>query len=147
MLSRVHGAGCPARRHSRLHSSRRARQRQATLNYTLPFAMGGVRLLTPTGIDGTPESLKGQTIGVINNSVAAVVGAPGATAVALPMAPAAVLPTVAVVALPTERVGALRTGEHSGLRPHWPAGDSGHIALQSGLQLLLSAGSAAQAAV
>ena len=48
-------------------------ERQATLNYTLPFAMGGVRLLTPAGIDGTPESLKGQTIGVINDSVAAKV--------------------------------------------------------------------------
>ena len=40
MLSRVHGAGCPARRHSRLHSSRRARQRQATLNALRGLGLG-----------------------------------------------------------------------------------------------------------
>ena len=46
-------------------------ERQRTLNFTIPFANGGVRLLAPKGNDGTPASLKGQTIGVVKNSVAA----------------------------------------------------------------------------
>ncbi|MFY8147756.1 MAG: extracellular substrate binding-like orphan protein GrrP [Prochlorococcaceae cyanobacterium] len=39
--------------------------------YTLPFAIGGTRLLAPPGIDGTPDSLRGRTVGVVENSVAA----------------------------------------------------------------------------
>ena len=46
-------------------------ERQQKLNFTIPFASGGVRLLAPKGNDGTPASLKGQTIGVVKNSVAA----------------------------------------------------------------------------
>lgn len=46
-------------------------ERQNTLNFTIPFANGGVRLLAPEGNDGTPASLKGQTIGVVQDSVAA----------------------------------------------------------------------------
>ena len=46
-------------------------KRQRTLTYTLPFAMGGVRVLAPKGNDGTPDSLNGQTVGVVKDSVAA----------------------------------------------------------------------------
>lgn len=34
-------------------------ERQRTLDYTIPFANGGVRVLAPKGTDGTPDSLKG----------------------------------------------------------------------------------------
>ena len=46
-------------------------QRQRTLTYTLPFSVGGVRLLAPDGVDGTPDSLNGKTIGVVKDSMAA----------------------------------------------------------------------------
>lgn len=46
-------------------------ERQRTLDFTIPFSNGGVRVLAPKGNDGTPESLKGTTIGVVQNSVAA----------------------------------------------------------------------------
>ncbi|PTU03641.1 amino acid ABC transporter substrate-binding protein, partial [Pseudomonas sp. HMWF031] len=42
-------------------------KRQRTLTYTLPFAMGGVRVLAPKGNDGTPDSLNGQTVGVVKD--------------------------------------------------------------------------------
>ena len=48
-------------------------ERQTLLNYTLPFATTGIRLLMPEGNDGTPNSLKGKTIGVVEDSVAASV--------------------------------------------------------------------------
>ena len=48
-------------------------ERQTLLNYTLPFATTGIRLLVPEGNDGTPNSLKGKTIGVVKDSVAASV--------------------------------------------------------------------------
>ena len=48
-------------------------ERQRTLTYTLPFATSGVRVLAPKGNDGTPDSLKGKTIGVIKDSAAAAV--------------------------------------------------------------------------
>lgn len=48
-------------------------ERQRTLDFTIPFANGGVRLLAPKGNDGTPASLNGQTIGVVENTVAAEV--------------------------------------------------------------------------
>jgi polar amino acid transport system substrate-binding protein len=48
-------------------------ERQKQFDYTLPFASSGIRLLAPTTIDGTPNSLEGQTIGVVANSVAASV--------------------------------------------------------------------------
>ena len=46
-------------------------ERQRSLTYTLPFSLGGVRLLAPDGNDGTPENLAGKTIGVVKDSVAA----------------------------------------------------------------------------
>ncbi|EAU72967.1 extracellular substrate binding-like orphan protein GrrP [Synechococcus sp. RS9916] len=46
-------------------------ERQRTLDFTIPFANGGVRVLAPKGTDGTPDGLKGKTIGVVQNSVAA----------------------------------------------------------------------------
>ena len=48
-------------------------ERQRTLTYTLPFSVGGVRLLAPEGIDGTPKSLNGKTVGVVKDSMAATV--------------------------------------------------------------------------
>jgi len=48
-------------------------ERQTLLDYTLPFATTGIRLLAPEGIEGTPESLKGRSIGVVTGSVAASV--------------------------------------------------------------------------
>ena len=48
-------------------------QRQRTLTYTLPFAMGGVRVLAPAGNDGTPESLNGKTVGVVKDTTASSV--------------------------------------------------------------------------
>ena len=58
--------------------------RSTQLSYSLPFGVGGTRLLTSsdTGIDGTPDSLKGQTIGVVRDTASAQVlksVAPGAT--------------------------------------------------------------------
>jgi polar amino acid transport system substrate-binding protein len=41
------------------------------VDYTLPFALSGTRLITPVGNNGTPAALTGQTIGVVKNSVAA----------------------------------------------------------------------------
>lgn len=41
------------------------------VDYTLPFALTGVRLLTPPGNEGTPSALAGQRIGVVKNSLAA----------------------------------------------------------------------------
>lgn len=46
-------------------------ERAKVLSYSLPFAVGGVRLLTTADSDGTPEALKGTTIGVIKDSVPA----------------------------------------------------------------------------
>ena len=48
-------------------------ERQNSVDFTIPFANGGVRLLAPEGNDGTPASLKGQTIGVVQDSVASTV--------------------------------------------------------------------------
>ena len=48
-------------------------ERQNSVDFTIPFANGGVRLLAPEGNDGTPASLKGQTIGVVQDSVASKV--------------------------------------------------------------------------
>jgi polar amino acid transport system substrate-binding protein len=45
--------------------------RSMFVDYTLPFALSGTRLITPVGNDGTPAALTGQTIGVVKNSVAA----------------------------------------------------------------------------
>jgi polar amino acid transport system substrate-binding protein len=40
------------------------------VDYTLPFGLSGIRLLTPPGNDGTPTALVGQRIGVVKNSLA-----------------------------------------------------------------------------
>ncbi len=58
--------------------------RSTQLSYSLPFGVGGTRLLTAsdTSIDGTPDSLKGQTIGVVRDTASAQVlksVVPGAT--------------------------------------------------------------------
>jgi len=45
--------------------------RAEQLSYSLPFAVGGVRLLTTGDNDGTPESLSGMSIGVVKDSVSA----------------------------------------------------------------------------
>ena len=47
--------------------------RAKTVNFSLPFAIGGTRLLAGAGVDGTPESLTGKTIGVIADSASAKV--------------------------------------------------------------------------
>ena len=47
--------------------------RAEQLSYSLPFAVGGVRLLTTGDNDGTPEALKGTSIGVVKDSVPAEV--------------------------------------------------------------------------
>jgi polar amino acid transport system substrate-binding protein len=46
--------------------------REMHLDHTLPFALSGIRLLAPAGIDGTPESLRGRRIGVLKDSAAAL---------------------------------------------------------------------------
>lgn len=48
-------------------------ERARTFSFSLPFAIGGTRLLADGDIDGTPESLEGKTIGVVENSAAAKV--------------------------------------------------------------------------
>jgi polar amino acid transport system substrate-binding protein len=45
--------------------------RSMFVDYTVPFALSGTRLLTPAGNDGTPAALAGKTIGVVQNTVAA----------------------------------------------------------------------------
>ena len=49
--------------------------RSTQLSYSLPFGVGGTRLLTSsdTTVDGTPDSLKEQTIGVVKDSASAKV--------------------------------------------------------------------------
>ena len=47
--------------------------RAKTVNFSLPFAIGGTRLLAGAGVDGTPESLNGKTIGVVADSASAKV--------------------------------------------------------------------------
>lgn len=46
-------------------------QRSLIVDYSMPFALGGVRVIAPEGIDGTPDSLIGKTIGVVKGSMAA----------------------------------------------------------------------------
>lgn len=46
-------------------------ERDITLDYSLPFALSGLRLLAPAGrLDGSPQSLAGRRIGVVVNSLA-----------------------------------------------------------------------------
>ena len=47
--------------------------RAENFSYSIPFAIGGTRLLTKATLDGTPESLTGQTIGVVKGSASAKV--------------------------------------------------------------------------
>ena len=58
--------------------------RSTQVTYSLPFGIGGTRLLmaSDTAIDGTPDSLEGQTIGVVKDTASAKVlksVVPGAT--------------------------------------------------------------------
>ena len=48
-------------------------ERAKTFSYSLPFAIGGTRLLAAAGIDGTPESLEGIKVAVVEDSAAAKV--------------------------------------------------------------------------
>jgi polar amino acid transport system substrate-binding protein len=41
------------------------------VDYSLPFALTGTRLITPPGNDGTPTALQGKTIGAVKNSLSA----------------------------------------------------------------------------
>jgi len=75
-------------------------ERQKSFDFTLPFAASGIRLLAPQGIDGTPKSLEGKTIGVVANSVAASVLADNVEAA-----------TFQSFATPAEALRALKTGE------------------------------------
>ena len=45
--------------------------RAEKVSYTIPFAIGGTRLLTRTSINGTPSSLRGRTVGVVKDSSSA----------------------------------------------------------------------------
>lgn len=45
--------------------------RAEQVSYTIPFAIGGTRLLTKTSINGTPASLSGKTVGVVKDSSSA----------------------------------------------------------------------------
>ena len=58
--------------------------RSTQVTYSLPFGIGGTRLLMASGttVDGTPASLEGQTIGVVKDTASAQVlknVVPGAT--------------------------------------------------------------------
>ena len=44
-------------------------QREMLVDYTLPIGLSGIRLLTNTGIDGSPASLAGLRIAVVQNSL------------------------------------------------------------------------------
>ncbi|MCS5705772.1 extracellular substrate binding-like orphan protein GrrP [Synechococcus sp. FGCU-3] len=44
-------------------------QREMLVDYTLPIGLSGIRLLTNTGIDGSPAALNGLRIAVVNNSL------------------------------------------------------------------------------
>ena len=48
-------------------------ERAKTFSYSLPFAIGGTRVLAAAGVDGTPESLEGIKVAVVEDSAAAKV--------------------------------------------------------------------------
>ena len=74
--------------------------RAKTVNFSLPFAIGGTRLLAGAGVDGTPESLNGKTIGVVADSASAKV--------LKDVVPSAELTSFAT---PSEALGALEKGD------------------------------------
>jgi polar amino acid transport system substrate-binding protein len=74
--------------------------REMHLDHTLPFALSGIRLLAPAGIDGTPASLQGRRIGVVKDSAAALT-----LAEAVPQA------TLVPLATPQQALAALRSGQ------------------------------------
>jgi polar amino acid transport system substrate-binding protein len=45
--------------------------RSMFVDYSLPFALSGTRLITPPGNDGTPAALTGKTVGAVTNTLAA----------------------------------------------------------------------------
>lgn len=74
--------------------------REMHLDHTLPFALSGIRLLAPAGIDGTPPSLQGRRIGVLRDTAAAQT-----LAEAVPEA------SLVPFASPQEALTALRSGQ------------------------------------
>lgn len=81
--------------------------REMHLDHTLPFALSGIRLLAPAGIDGTPASLQGRRIGVVKDSAAALT-----LAEAVPQA------TLVPLATPQQALAALRSGQVALLGGH-----------------------------
>lgn len=48
-------------------------ERSLLVDHTIPFATGGIRVLTLSDVDGTPDSLRGEKIGVVKDSYASIV--------------------------------------------------------------------------
>jgi polar amino acid transport system substrate-binding protein len=116
--------------------------------YTLPFAIGGTRLLAPAGVDGTPESLGGRTVGVVDDSAAAEVLASVVPGVMLrrfrtPAEALAALNSndVKILAGPSLWLAANRGSSGKELVPTHPYGRSGMgcIVAQSNPELLSAA--------
>jgi polar amino acid transport system substrate-binding protein len=116
--------------------------------YTLPFAIGGTRLLAPAGVDGTPESLRGRTVGVVDNSAAAEVIASVVPAATLRRfrTPAEALSAlnsndVQILAGPSLWLAANRGSSGRSLVPSSPYGRSGMacIVAQTNPELLTAA--------
>ena len=81
-------------------------ERATTFSYSLPFAIGGTRVLAAAGVDGTPDSLKAIKVGVVENSAAAkVLGSVVPEAELTPFK----TPSEAVAALKDNTVQAQRT--------------------------------------
>ena len=82
-------------------------ERAKTFSYSLPFAIGGTRVLAAAGVDGTPDSLKAIKVGVVENSAAAnVLGSVAPEAELTPFK----TPSEAVAALKDNTVQALGGG-------------------------------------
>jgi polar amino acid transport system substrate-binding protein len=100
--------------------------------YTLPFAIGGTRLLAPAGVDGTPESLSGRTVGVLEDSasaetIASVVPAARLSRFRTPAEALAALNSnkVQILAGPSLWLAANRGTSDRRLVPAYPYGRSG----------------------
>jgi polar amino acid transport system substrate-binding protein len=116
--------------------------------YTLPFAIGGTRLLAPAGVDGTPESLRGRTVGVVEDSASAEVISSVVPAASLRRfrTPAEALSAlnrndVQILAGPSLWLAANRRSSGRSLVPSYPYGRSGVgcIVAQSNPELLTAA--------
>lgn len=100
--------------------------------HTLPFAIGGTRLLAPAGVDGTPESLSGRTVGVVADSasadlIASVVPAARLSRFRTPAEALAALNSnsVEILAGPSLWLAANRGSSGRRLVPTYPYGRSG----------------------